>query len=43
MSDELKDDLRELMEKYGPEKVDSITDKDSAIKHFRTSRRVNEL
>lgn len=40
MSEELKDDLRELMKKYGPEKVDSITDKDSAIKHFRTSSEV---
>lgn len=40
MSKELKGDLRELMKKYGPEKVDSITDKDSAIKHFRTSSKV---
>lgn len=40
MSKPTKDDLKELMEKYGPEKVDSITDKDSAIKHFRTSSKV---
>lgn len=40
MSKDLKDDLKEMMKKYGPEKVDSITDKDSAIKHFRTSSKV---
>lgn len=40
MSKDLKDDLKEMMKKYGPEKVDSITDKDSAIKHFRTSSEV---
>lgn len=40
MSKDLKDDLKETMKKYGPERVDSITDKDSAIKHFRTSSKV---
>jgi septal ring factor EnvC (AmiA/AmiB activator) len=35
-----KDDLLEFMKKHGPENVDSITDKDSAIKHFRTSSKV---
>lgn len=40
MSEKTKDDLMELMKEYGPEKVDSITDKDSAIKHFRTSSKV---
>nr|WP_238928997.1 hypothetical protein [Staphylococcus saprophyticus] len=28
------------MKKHGPESVDSITDKDSAIKHFRTSSKL---
>lgn len=40
MSKETKDDLKELMKKYGPERVDSITDKDSAIRYFRTSSKL---
>ena len=40
MSKPTKDDLLEFMKKHGPENVDSITDKDSAIKHFRTSSKV---
>lgn len=35
-----KDDLLEFMKKHGPESVDSITDKDSVIKHFRTSSKL---
>ena len=37
MSKPTKDDLLKFMKKHEPESVDSITDKDSAIKHFRTS------
>ncbi|MDW3868353.1 hypothetical protein QI345_11405 [Staphylococcus saprophyticus] len=40
MSEPTKDDLLEFMKKHGPESVDSITDKDSAIKHFRTSSKL---
>ncbi|MDT3959516.1 hypothetical protein [Staphylococcus kloosii] len=40
MSEPTRDDLLEFMKKHGPENVDSITDKDSAIKHFRTSSKV---
>lgn len=40
MSELTKDDLLEFMKKHGPERVDSITDKDSAIKHFRTSSKL---
>lgn len=40
MSEPTKDDLLEFMKKHGPERVDSITDKDSAIKHFRTSSKL---
>lgn len=40
MSEPTKDDLLEFMKKHGPEKVDSTTDKDSAIKHFRTSSKL---
>ncbi|MCD8843598.1 hypothetical protein [Staphylococcus gallinarum] len=40
MSKPTKDDLLEFMKKHGPKNVDSITDKDSAIKHFRTSSKV---
>lgn len=40
MSEPTKDDLLEFMKKHGPERVDSITDKDSVIKHFRTSSKL---
>lgn len=40
MSEPTRGDLLEFMKKHGPENVDSITDKDSAIKHFRTSSKV---
>lgn len=40
MSKPTKDDLLEFMKKHGPENVDSITDQDSAIRHFRTSSKV---
>lgn len=40
MSKITKDDLLEFMKKHGPERVDSITDKDSTIKHFRTSSKL---
>lgn len=40
MSKPTKDDLLEFMKKHGPESVDSITDKDSAIKHFRASSKL---
>ncbi|PTI10712.1 hypothetical protein BU096_00645 [Staphylococcus xylosus] len=40
MSEPTKDDLLEFMKKHGPDSVDSITDKDSAIKHFRTSSKL---
>ncbi|MFP4913128.1 hypothetical protein [Staphylococcus coagulans] len=32
--------LYEFMKKYSPEKVDSITDRDSVVKHFRTASKV---
>ncbi|MDU9304439.1 hypothetical protein PQ701_04280 [Staphylococcus coagulans] len=32
--------LYEFMKEYGPEKTDSITDKDSVVKHFRTTSKV---
>lgn len=40
MSKPTKDDLLEFMKEHSPERVDSITDKDSAIKHFRTSSKL---
>lgn len=40
MSEPTKDDLLEFMKKHDPESVDSITDKESAIKHFRTSSKL---
>ena len=40
MNELTKDDLLEFMKKHGPERVNSITDKDSAIKHFRTSSKL---
>lgn len=40
MSKPTKDDLLEFMKKHKPERVDSITDKDSAIKHFRTTSKL---
>ena len=40
MSEPTKDDLLEFMKKHGPEKVDSITDTESAIRHFRCTSKV---
>ncbi|MCH4435401.1 hypothetical protein [Staphylococcus haemolyticus] len=34
------DDLIAFMKKHGAERVDSITDEESAIKHFRATSRV---
>lgn len=40
MSEPTKDDLLEFMKKHGPESVDSITDTESAIRHFRCTSKV---
>lgn len=40
MSEPTKNDLLEFMKKHGPEKVDSITDTESAIRHFRCTSKV---
>ncbi|ENY5558857.1 hypothetical protein ACFZL5_001087 [Staphylococcus pseudintermedius] len=32
--------LYEFMKEHSPEKVDSITDRDSVVKHFRTASKV---
>jgi hypothetical protein len=40
VSEPTRDDLLEFMKKHGPENVDSITDTESAIKHFRISSKV---
>ncbi|MFP4920148.1 hypothetical protein ACJVVW_01085 [Staphylococcus coagulans] len=34
--------LYEFMKEHSPEKVDSITDRDSVVKHFRTASKVYE-
>lgn len=40
MAEPTLDELVEFMKKHGAEKVDSITDEKSAIKHFRATSRV---
>lgn len=40
MAEPTLDELVEFMKKHGVEKVDSITDEKSAIKHFRAASRV---
>lgn len=40
MSEPTKEELLDFMRKHNPEKVDSITDTESAIKHFRTSSKL---
>lgn len=40
MSEPTKEKLLDFMRKHGPEKVDSITDKESAIKHFRCTSKI---
>lgn len=40
MSEPTKEELLDFMRKHGPEKVDSITDTESAIRHFRCTSKV---
>ncbi|WP_338420885.1 hypothetical protein [Staphylococcus saprophyticus] len=40
MSETTKEELLAFMRKHGPEKVDSITDTESAIRHFRCTSKV---
>ena len=40
MSKPTKEELLDFMRKHGPEKVDSITDTESAIRHFRCTSKV---
>lgn len=40
MSEPTKEELLDFMRKHGPEKVDSITDTESAIRHFRCKSEV---
>lgn len=40
MSEPTKEELLTFMRKHGPEKVDSITDTESAIRHFRCTSKV---
>ncbi|MDW4214041.1 acetyltransferase [Staphylococcus saprophyticus] len=40
MNEPTKEELLDFMRKHGPEKVDSITDTESAIRHFRYTSKV---
>lgn len=40
MSEPTKEELLDFMRKHGPEKVDSITDTESAIRHFRCTSKI---
>lgn len=40
MSEPTKEKLLDFMRKHGPEKVDSITDTESAIRHFRCTSKI---
>ncbi|GEQ04548.1 hypothetical protein EKQ61_01475 [Staphylococcus gallinarum] len=40
MSEPTKEELLAFMRKHGPEKVDSITDTESAIRHFRCTSKI---
>lgn len=40
MSEPTKEELLDFMRKHGPEKVDSIIDTESAIRHFRCTSKV---
>lgn len=40
MSEPTKEELLAFMRKHGPENVDSITDTESAIRHFRCTSKV---
>ena len=40
MNEPTKEELLDFMRKHGPEKVDSITDTESAIRHFRCMSKV---
>lgn len=40
MSETTKEELLAFMRKHGPEKIDSITDTESAIRHFRCTSKV---
>jgi len=40
VNESTKEELLDFMRKHGPEKVDSITDTESAIRHFRCMSKV---
>ncbi|MDW4036080.1 acetyltransferase [Staphylococcus saprophyticus] len=40
MSEPTKEELLDFMRKHGPEKVDSITDTESTIRHFRCTSKI---
>lgn len=40
MNEPTKEELLDFMRKHGPEKVDSITDTESAIRHFRCTSKI---